>query len=74
MIIKITDAKDLLELASTRLSQSIGKLSTLHGNMRPDITAGSMSGKTAAAVYDTLLSGVIDYFNYIEVCHTFWMK
>ena len=32
----------------------------------------SMSGTPAAAVYDTLLSGVafvIDYFNYIEVLH-----
>ena len=32
----------------------------------------SMSGTPAAAVYDTLLSGVafvIDYFNYIEVPH-----
>ena len=28
--IKLTDAKDLLELASTRLSQLIGKISTLH--------------------------------------------
>ena len=40
--------------------------------MHLDITAGSMSGKTAAAVYDTLLSGVefvIDIFNYIELHH-----
>ena len=29
--VKITDAKDLLELASTRLSQLIGKISTFHG-------------------------------------------
>ena len=75
--IKITNTKDLLGLASTRLSQSIGKISTSHANMQLDITAGSMSGKTAAAVYDTLLSVVafvIDYFSYIEVCHTFWMK
>ena len=31
-----------------------------------------MGGKTAAAIYDTLLSGVafvIDYFSYIEVPH-----
>ena len=28
--IKITDAQDLLELASTGLSQLIGKISTLH--------------------------------------------
>ena len=35
--IKITDAKDLLELASTRLSQLIGKISKLHGNMNFDI-------------------------------------
>ena len=52
--IKITDAKDLLELASTRLSQLIGKISTLHCNMHLDI----MSGTPAAAVYGTLLSGV----------------
>ena len=62
-----------MELASTRLSQLIGKISTLHGNMQLDITAGSMSGTpAAAAVYDTILSGVgfvIDYFNYIEVPH-----
>ena len=38
--------------------------------MQLDITAGSMSGTPAAAVYDTMLSGVafvIDYFNYIGV-------
>ena len=36
------------------------------------ITAGSMSGTPAAAVYDIMLSGValvIDYFSYIEVRH-----
>ena len=74
--IKITDAQDLLEQASTRLSQSIGKISTLHGNMQLDIAAGSMSGTPAAAVYDAMLSGVafvIDYFIYIK-CHTFQMK
>ena len=46
----------------------MGKISTLHGNMQLDITAGCMSGTTAAAAYDTLLSGlifVIDYFTYI---------
>ena len=61
-----------MELASTRLSQLIGKISTLHGNMQLDITAGSMSGTPAATVYDTMLSDVafvIDYFNYIEVPH-----
>ena len=50
----------------------IGNISTLHGNMQLDITAGSMSGTPAAAVYDTMLSGVafvIDYFNYVEVTH-----
>ena len=50
----------------------IGKISTLHGNMQLDITAGSMSGTPAATVYDTILSGVafvIDYFNHIEVPH-----
>ena len=70
--IKISDAEDVLELASTRLSQLIGKISTLDGNMQLDITAGSTSGKTATTVYDTLLSGVtfvIDYFSYIEVPH-----
>ena len=70
--IKITDAKDLLELASTRPSQLIGKMSILHGDMQLDITAGSMSGTPAAAVYDTMLSVVafvINYFNYIEVTH-----
>ena len=38
--------------------------------MQLDITAGSMSGKAAAAVYNTLLSGVafvIDYFRFIVV-------
>ena len=47
-------------------------MSILHGNMQLDITAGSMSGTPAAAVYDTMLSVVafvIDYFNYIEVSH-----
>ena len=61
-----------MELASTRLSQLIGKVSTLRGNMQLDITVGSISGTPAAAVYDTMLSGVafvIDYFNYIEVPH-----
>ena len=70
--IKISDAEDLLKLASTRLSQLIGKISTLDGNMQLDITAGSMSGKTATTVYDTLLRGVafvIGYFSYIEVPH-----
>ena len=55
-----------------RLSQLIGKISTLHGNMQLDITAGSISGTPAAAIYGTMLSGVafvIDYFNYIEVPH-----
>ena len=69
--IKITDAQDLLELASTGLSQLIDKISTLHGNMQLDTTAGSISG-TPAAVYDTILSGVafvIDYFNFTEVPH-----
>ena len=59
-----------MELTSTR--QLIGKISTLHGNMQLDTTAGSMSGTPAVAVYDTMLSGaafVIDYFNYIEVSH-----
>ena len=68
--IKITDAKDLLELVSTRHSQLKGKISTLHGNMQLDISTGSMSGKTAVAVYDTLLSGVafvIDIFNYLQL-------
>ena len=40
--------------------------------MQLDITAGSMSGTPAAAVYDIMLSVVafvIDYFNYIEVSH-----
>ena len=41
--------------------------------MQLDITAGSMSGTlAAAAVYDTMPSGVafvIDYFNYIDVPH-----
>ena len=40
--------------------------------MQLDITAGSMSGTPAAAVYNTLLSSaifVIDYFNYVEVPH-----
>ena len=40
--------------------------------MQPNIKAGCMSGAPAAAVYDTMLSGVafvIDYFNYIEVPH-----
>ena len=49
-----------------RLSQLIGKISTLHGNMQLDITAGSVSGTPAAAIYGTMLSGVafvIDYFN-----------
>ena len=62
-----------MELASTRLSQLIGKIPTLHGNMQHGITAGSISGTpAAAAVYDTIFSGaafVIDYFNYIEVPH-----
>ena len=38
--------------------------------MQLDITAGSMSGTPAAAVYDAMLSGVafvINYFNYINV-------
>ena len=56
-----------------RLSQLISKISTLHGNMQLDTTAGSISGTPAtAAVYDTILSGVafvIDYFNYTEVPH-----
>ena len=56
--IKITDAQDLLELASTRLSQLIGKISTLHSNMQFDITPGSTSETPAAALYDTMLSGV----------------
>ena len=52
----------------------IGKISTFHGNIQLDITAGSMSRTpaAAAAVYDTMLSGVafvIDYFNYIELSH-----
>ena len=50
----------------------IGKISTLRGNRQLDITAGSIRGTPAAAVYDTMLSGVvfvIDYFNYIEVPH-----
>ena len=70
--IKITNASDLLELASTRLSQLIGKMSILHGNMQLDITTGSISGTPAAAAYDTMLSVVafvIDYLNYIEVSH-----
>ena len=63
-----------MELTSTRLSQLIGKISTLDGNMQLDITAGSMSrtSAAAAAVYDTMPSGVafvIDYFNYNEVPH-----
>ena len=62
-----------MELASTRLSQLIGKISTLYGNMQLDITAGSMSATpAAAAVYDTMPSGVafvIDYFNYIDLPH-----
>ena len=52
------------------IDQLIGKISTLHGNMKLDITAGSMSGTPAAVVYDTMLSGVafvIDHFNYTEV-------
>ena len=53
--IKITDAKDLLELVSTRLSPLIGKISTLHGNMLLYIHEG---GTPAAAVYVTFLSGV----------------
>ena len=59
-----------MELVSTRLSQLIGKMSILHGNIQLDITAASMSGTPTAAVYDTMLSVVafvIDYFNYIEV-------
>ena len=54
--IKITDAKDLLELASTRLSQLIGKISTLHGNMHLDI-------------YERNTSSSSLNFNYIEVPH-----
>ena len=68
--IKITDAQDLLEQALT--SQLIGTISTLHGNIQLDITAGSMSGTPAAVVYDAMLSCVefvIDYFNCIEVPH-----
>ena len=47
-------------------------MSTLHDNTQLDITAGSMSGTPAAAVYDIMLNGVafvIDYFNYVEVTH-----
>ena len=65
----ITDAKENLQTAANNLSELIGKISTLHGSMQLDITTGSMSGTTAAAVYETLLNGlvfVIDYFNYIE--------
>ena len=52
--IKITDAKDLLELASTRLSQLIGKISALHGDIHLDI-------------YERNTSSSILNFNYIEV-------
>ena len=48
-----------------RLSQLIGKISTLNGDMQLDITASSMSGTLTAAVYDAKLSGVafvIDYW------------
>ena len=65
----ITDAKENLQTAANNLSELIGKISTLHGSMQLDITTGSMSGTTAATVYETLLNGlvfVIDYFNYIE--------
>ena len=67
--ISITDAKENLQTAANNLSELIGKISTLHGNMQLDITTGSMIGTTAAAVYETLLDGlvfIIDYFNYIE--------
>ena len=50
----------------------IGTISTFHDSIQLDITAGSMSETPAAAVYDTMLSGVafvIDYFNYIELPH-----
>ena len=65
----ITDAKDNYQTAANNLSELIGKISTLHESMQLDITTGSMSGTTAAAVYETLLNGlvfVIDYFSYIE--------
>ena len=56
-----------------RLGQLIGKISTLHGDRQLDITAGTMTRRTrAAAVYDTMFSGVvfvIDYFSYIELPH-----
>ena len=68
---KITDANNLLELASTRLSQLIGKISTLHGNMHFDIHEWNNSS-SMHAVYDTLLidvAFVIGYFNYTEVPH-----
>ena len=51
--ISITDAKELLEMAATRLSQLIARILTLHGSMPLDIKAGSMSGTTAADVHDT---------------------
>ena len=63
--ISLIDANEVLEMAATR--QLIGRILTLHGSMRLDIKAGSMTLATAAAVHDTLLSGlafVIDYFNY----------
>ena len=54
--IKITDAKDLLELALTRLTQLIGKISILHGNMHLDI-------------YERNTSSSSLNFNYTEVSH-----
>ena len=54
--IKVTDAEDLLELASTRLSQLICKISTLHGNMHLDIYERNTSSSSLK-------------FNYIEVTH-----
>ena len=62
-----------MELASKRLSQLIGKISTLHWyGTQLDITAGSVRETPAATVYDTMLTDVafvIDYLNYIEVPH-----
>ena len=63
--IKISDAEDVLELASTRLSQLIGKISTLDGNMQLDITAGSTSGKTATRVYVIIPYVKILYFDWL---------
>ena len=64
----ITDAKEVLLMAATRLSQLIGRKLTLHDSMQLDNKAGSMNGTTTAAIYDTLLNGltfVIDCFIYI---------